>query len=220
MTLLDFVPDGILFNFREEISAVNRLWSKRPLISITICGLLMCVASGQTSVTQASPVENISATTKFIPYNNGLKYGLAIEHPENWNITERDSGIWFSSPGDGSGNFGIQIQPTQNKSLQELVKIQLVQYTEGFKDFRVLSSKNTTLLGSISNRTDYSFKTEEPKFLGTNLFGTDTINFLAFAISTIKNDKLYSVTYISPAEKYNEFLPIAEKMLSTLRIQE
>ena len=198
---------------------MNRLWSKRPLISLTICWLLLYVASGQASIIQASTAENNPFTTKFIPYN-ASKYLLAFEYPENWNITERDSGIWFSSPGDGTGNFGIQIQPTQNKSMQELVRIQLVQYDKGFKDFRVLSSKNTTLLGSISNRTDYSFKTEEPKFLGTNLFGVDTINFLAFAISTIKNDKLYSVTYISPAEKYNEFLPIAEKMLSTLRIQE
>ena len=208
------------FNSSEEVSAVNRLCSKKPLISITICGLLMCVASGQASVIQASTVENNSATTKFIPYNNGSKNGLAIEHPENWNITERDLGIWFSSPGDGDGNFGIQIQPTQNKSLQELVEIQLVQYNAGFKDFRVLSSKSTTLLGNTANQTDYSFKTEEPKFLGTNLFGTDTINFLAFAISTIENDKLYSVTYISPAEKFDVFLPIAEKMLSTIRIEE
>ena len=114
---------------------MNRFWSKRPLISITICWLLMYVASGQASVIQASTAENNSATTKFIPYNNGLKHGLAIEYPENWNITERDSGVWFSSPGDGSGNFGIQIQPTQNKSLQELVKIQLVQYSEGVQRF-------------------------------------------------------------------------------------
>jgi hypothetical protein len=178
----------------------------------------MYVGSGQASVIQASTVEKNSATTKFIPYKNGLKHGLAIEHPKNWNITERDSGVWFSSPGDGSGNFGIQIQPTQNKSLQELVKIQLVQFSGEFKDFRVISSKNTSLSGNTANRTDYSFKTEEPKFLGTNLFGTYTTNFLAFAISTIKNDKLYSVTYISTAEKYNEFLPIAEKMLSTLKI--
>ena len=104
---------------------LNGFCSRSYLIAITVCWLLMCVASGQASVIQASTAENNPASAKFIPYNNGLKYGLAIEYPENWNITERDSGVWFSSPGDGSGNFGIEIQPSQNKSLQELVKIQL-----------------------------------------------------------------------------------------------
>jgi hypothetical protein len=197
---------------------VNSLLTKKHLVGITICGLLMCVAFGQVSVIQASTEENNPSTSKFIPYNNTSNYGLAFEYPENWKITERDSGVWFSSL-DGSGNIGIQIQPTQNRSLQELVKIQLVQYKAGFKDFRVLSSNGTTISGNAANRTDYSFKTEEPKFLGTNLFGTDILNFSAIAISAIKNDNLYSVTYISTAENFNIFLPIAEKMLSTIRIQ-
>lgn len=197
---------------------MNRFLTKKHLAGITICGLLMCMASSQVSLVQAATEENNPSTTKFIPYNNASKYGLVFEYPENWNITARDSGVWFSSL-DGTGNVGIQIQPTQNRSLQELVKIQLVQYEAGFKDFRVLSSNRTTLSGNEANRTDYSFKTEEPKFLGTNLFGTDILNFLGIAISTIKNDNLYSVTYISTAENFDIFLPIAEKMLSTIRIE-
>ena len=198
---------------------MNGFCSRSYLIAITVCWLLMCVSSGQASVIQASTAENNPTSAKFVPYSNGSKFGLAVEYPENWNITERDSGVWFSSPGDGSGNFGIEIQPSQNKSLQELVKIQLDQYKEGFKDFRILSSNITTLLGNTSNRTDYSFKTEEPKFLGTTLFGTDTLNFLAFAISTIKNDNLYTVSYVSTAKNFDTFLPVVEKMIYALRTQ-
>ena len=114
---------------------MNRFLIRKSLIVIPICSLLICVASGQISIIQASTSENNPSTTKFIPYNNASKYGLAFEYPENWRITERDSGIWFSSPVDGSGNFGIQIQPAQNRSLQELVKIQLDQYNEGIQRF-------------------------------------------------------------------------------------
>ena len=197
---------------------MNRLLIRKSLILIPICSLLICVASGQIPIIQASTSENNPSTTKFIPFNNASKYGIAFEYPENWRITERDSGIWFSSPVDGSGNFGIQIQPAQNRSLQELVKIQLVHYNKGFEDFRVLSSNITSLLGNKANLTNYSFKTEEPKYLGTNLFGTDTLNFLAIMISTIRNDNLYSVTYISTAENFDIFLPTVQKMLSTLKI--
>ena len=177
------------------------------------------MALGQISFSQASATEdNNPSSTKFIPYNDS-KYGLSFEYPANWNITERESGIWFSSL-DGTGNIGFQIQPAQGKSLQELVKIQLDQYNVEFKDFRVLSSNSTTLAGNAANRTDYSFKTEEPKYLGTSLFGTDILNFLATAISTIRNDNLYTVTYISTADTFDIFLPIAEKMMSSIRIQQ
>lgn len=198
---------------------MNRLSTKNYSIGIAIFWLFVCIAYGQVSFSQASTIGDNPSSTKFIPYNVS-KYGLSFEYPGNWNITERESGIWFSSPVDGTGNIGIQIQPAGNKTLQELVKIQLVQYNVGFKDFRVLSSNSTTLAGNAANRTDYSFKTEEPKFLGTSLFGTDILNFLAIAISTIKNDNLYTVTYISTAENYDIFLPIADKMMSSLRIQQ
>ena len=126
--------------------------------------------------------------------------------------------IWFASPVDGSGNLGIQMQTAQNISLQELVKGQLERYQQGFKDFRVISSNLTTLSGVTANRTDYSFKSEESKYLGTDLFGTNIDNYLAIAVSTIKNGNLYTITYISTAENFNIFLPIAERMLSTLKL--
>lgn len=197
---------------------MSSLLTKNSLIGIAIYWLFVCIVFGQVSYSQASATGDNPSSTKFIPYN-GSKYGLSFEYPANWNISERESGIWFSSP-DGSGNFGIQIQPAQDKSLQELVKIQLDQYNVGFKDFRVLSSNSTTLAGNAANRTDYSFKTEEPKFLGTTLFGTDILNFLAIAISTLRNDNLYTVTYISTAENFDIFQPIVEKMLSSIIIQQ
>ena len=110
------------------------------------------------------------------------------------------------------------MQPVQNISLQEIVKGQLERFKHGFKDFRVISSNLTTLSGVTANRTDYSFKSEEPKYLVLDLFGTYIDNYLAIAVSTVKNGNLYTITYISTAENFDIFLPIAERMLSTLKL--
>jgi eukaryotic-like serine/threonine-protein kinase len=191
--------------------------------------VLACIAISTISIITNYPpiifVMHVSAqensnvsNVPFKPYNN-TQYKFAIEYPENWNIKERDSAIWFASPVDGSsGNFGVQVQSSQNISMGQLVQDQLERYKQGFKDFHVISSNLTSLFGKTANRTDYSFKSEEPKYLGTDLFGTTIDNFLALAVSTIKNGNFYTVTYISTAENFDKFLPTAEKMLSTLKL--
>ena len=63
--------------------------------------------------------------------------------------------------------------------------------------------------------TDYKFKMEFPKFLGIL---TDVVDYSAIQISSIKDEKLYTLTYFSPVENFYIFLPIVEKMLSTLKI--
>lgn len=162
----------------------------------------------------ATVVETTSPTTmKFIDYNSS-KLGFNVQHPANWNITEDQSGVWFVSPVDSTGNIRIERQPTYNQSLSDLVAVQLLQARESYKDLKVLSSNLTSLDGSPANRTDYQFKIEEPKFLGVDVF-----DFSAIQISTIKNGKFYTFTYFSNPDNFHIFLPIAQKMLSTLRLQ-
>lgn len=68
----------------------------------------------------------------------------------------------------------------------------------------------TTLGGLPGNRTDYKFKVEVPKFLGSNIF-----DYTAFQVSAIKDDRLYTFTYFSTPEDFYLFLPIAQIMLSS-----
>jgi hypothetical protein len=97
---------------------------------------------------------------------DGSKYGIMIQYPENWNITEDTSGVWFISPVDESGNIRITSEPSQNLSLADLVQIQNLQTKSSNKDLNIVSSNMTTIDGTPANRTDYKFKAEFPKFLG------------------------------------------------------
>jgi hypothetical protein len=97
---------------------------------------------------------------------------------ENWNITERDSGVWFSCPGDGSGNVGFKFNQPKISLCKNKLKFSWNNIRKDSKIF-VFRLQTAPLSENATNRTDYSFKTEEPKLLRTNLFGTHILNFLA-----------------------------------------
>ena len=156
--------------------------------------------------------EESPTTSKFVTYD-GSKYGFSIQHPENWIKKEDPSGIWFVSPVDESGNIRIESQPNQNVSLTDLVQFQLLQSKESYKNLNIVSSNMTTIDKTPANRTDYKFNVEVPKFMGADVYDYDAIK-----ISTLKDDKLYTVTYFAPSDTFYIFLPIVQKMLSTLKI--
>jgi hypothetical protein len=160
----------------------------------------------------AGQEEGSPTTTEFVNYDGMKKYGISIEYPANWNITEDASGVWFISPVE-SGNVRITSQPARNLSLVDLVQIQNLQTKNSNKELTIVSSNMTTLDGTPANRTDYKFKVEVPKLLGADIFDYDAIR-----ISGIKDDKLYTLTYFATPETFYIFLPIVQKMLSTLKI--
>jgi hypothetical protein len=151
-------------------------------------------------------------TTKLIPYD-GSKYGIDIDYPSNWNITEDDDGVWFVSPVDQTVNIRIKSESIGNASLAKLVQAQLLISQNAHKELNIVSSNITVLDGNPANRTDYKFKEEIPKFLGADL-----LDYTSFQISAVKGDKLYTFIYFSTPDNFYLFLPIAQKMLSTLKI--
>lgn len=192
--------------FTRTLLLTITFWLALGFLIYTSQMLPMNISSAQTTTT--SPT-----TTKFVDYD-GSKYGFHVQYPANWNLTQDQVGIWFVSPVDSTGNIRIERQPALNQSLSDLVNVQLLQAKDSYKDLKVISSNLTTLGGNPANRTDYQFKIEEPRFMGV-----DTFDFKAIQISTINNNNLYTFTYFSNPEHYDIFLPIAQKMISSLKIQ-
>ena len=156
--------------------------------------------------------QNSPTTSNFVTFD-GSKHGFSIQYPENWNITQDATGVWFSSPVEGTGNIRVESQPAQNMSLTDLVQFQLMQTKNSNKELNIISS-NMTMLDKIpANRTDYKFKVEIPKFLGADIF-----DYGAIQISAIKDNTLYTVTYFADPETFHIFLPIVQKMLGSLKI--
>ena len=132
--------------------------------------------------------------------------------PANWNTTEDQSAVWFVSPVDSTGNIRIERQPASNLSLSDLVNVQLFQSKESYNEFKIPIFEHYFTGRKSCERTDYQFKIEEPKFMGVDVF-----DFTAIQISTIKNNNFYTFLYYSNPENFHIFLPIAQKMISTLK---
>lgn len=158
------------------------------------------------------PTGSSVTTEAFISYNNPDNH-FSLQYPRNWNITEDQSGVWFTSPVDKSGNFRIEGQPANNRTLSDLVAIQLNQSKNDFKDFKIIRSNNITLAGITANLTDYSFTIEEQ-----NLFATNSYNFIGMQISALKNNDLYTITYFSNPENFDIYLPTVQKMIESIKL--
>lgn len=159
--------------------------------------------------------QDLPSTSEFATYN-GSKYGIGmtIQYPENWNIEEDELGTWFRSPVNAAGNLRIEKLPNiaENRTLSEVVP--LLQTREGYKEISIISSNLTTLDGNIANKTDFIFKLETP-----GLFTSEVHEYIMVQIAAVKDSNLYAAIYLSDPENFEIFLPIAEKMVSSLRIQ-
>lgn len=166
---------------------------------------------GLARAAEVSPSQN-ATTSKFLTYN-GTKYGTAIQYPSSWKVSEDATGVWFISPVDETGNVRIESLKAINGSLPLTVQAQLIQSKQSYKEFNIVSSNLTTVDGLPANRTDYKFKLEIAKFLGSESF-----DYTGFQISALKGDRLYTFTYFSTPENFHLFLPIVQKMFSTFKI--
>ncbi len=158
------------------------------------------------------PTRSSVTTEAFISYINP-NYQFSLQYPRDWKVQEDQSGVWFTSPVDKTGNFRIEGQPAYNRTLSDLVAIQLNQSKNNFKDFKIIHSNLTTLAGITANLTDYSFTIEDQ-----NLFVTNTYKFIGMQISALKNNDLYTITFFSNPENFNLYLPIVKKMINSVKL--
>ena len=188
-------------------------------VSVMFLTLIFSVCSSFSNLEMAgaqqgpqSTNQSSTTTSKFVSYN-GTKYGAIIHYPQSWKTNEDANGVWFVSPVDETGNVRIESLKAINGSLPLTVQTQLMLSKTTYKELSIVSTNMTTLDGLPANRTDYKFKVEIPRFLGSDIF-----DYTAFQISALKGDRVYTFTYFSTPENFHLFLPIVQKMLDSVKI--
>lgn len=191
------------------------LSSTRSIPTIFLFLIVIAVFANQVSTANTIYAQQaVVNSSTYVPYD-GSKYGFNVQHPSNWNMSEDGSGVWFFSPVNETANIRFESQPSLNLSLSKNVQAQLLLAKKSYKGLDIVSTNLTNLDGNPANRTDYKFKMEFPKFLGT-----DVVDYAAFQISSINGSKLYTVTYFAPPESFYKFLPTIQKMIGSLKILE
>jgi micrococcal nuclease len=148
-------------------------------------------------------------------YSNG-KLGISLKHPTDWKV--------------GSLKNGIQLIKEENGVYVEIRKhnlespdVQLKQYvgddikdrSSSRQDFKLLNITNSTISGNLpAFKAIYTFaKTVNQKDFATE----GGINKIS-RTWTYADGNAYLVAYVADKEKYDLYLPIAEKIIDSLKI--
>jgi eukaryotic-like serine/threonine-protein kinase len=157
-----------------------------------------------------SPVITIRTTiaqtgqADFTTYENP-KFGIRLQYPSDWGRLDlsflgASADIDFYPLADTSGTKDVRIQvkalPLQNMTLGQYTNAQ-VNSIEG----QILKS-NATTLGSLPAH----------EVVFTNI-GLKTMQ-----VWTLKDDKVYAITYVAEAEDYESDLQIAQRIIESFRI--
>lgn len=152
-------------------------------------------------------------TEKLLPYINS-NYEFQIEYPVNWARQDiedavTDQVVTFVSQQNASDDF------------QEKVTIRVEAYSgtlqESMNDFvtRALNSK-----ANIVSKSDTNTLANRK---GNKLIFTrneDSGSFKYLQVWTLKNDKLYVITYTAEIYDYDTFIDIAEKMIASFKLNQ
>jgi hypothetical protein len=157
----------------------------------------------------------ITTSSPFLTYENPT-YRIRIQYPSDWEkleFSQRNIVVIFRSPRENSSdtkleNLLIQVGnlPSQNIPLDEVVRANINKLKQSLIDFELTELNATTLSGNNPAH----------KVVYTNREGEDELKTMQ--VVSIKEDKIYLITYTAEASRYDRYLPIIQKMIDSFRI--
>jgi 4-amino-4-deoxy-L-arabinose transferase-like glycosyltransferase len=169
-----------------------------------------------------SQASTTTTTANFKTFENSM-YEIRIQYPPNWEIDTHQGSegenivyaIDFNSPYENdsdrlSDSFTINIEKisAKNMELDKYAKSVINYYRESFN--LIESNINSTLAGYPAYGLTYT--------LVYHRFGENDINIKAREIGTIVGNRVYYITYFAEATKYDNYLPIIQKMIDSFKI--
>jgi hypothetical protein len=164
------------------------------LLTLIILLLLSSITSIQIAIAQAD----------FTTYENP-KFGIRLQYPSDWGRLDlsflgASADIDFYPLNDTSGTKDVRIQvkalPLQNMTLEQYTNTQ-INSVEG----QILES-NATTLGNLPAH----------EIVFTNI-GLKTLQ-----VWTLKDDKVYTITYVAEEDDYENELQIAQRIIESFGV--
>lgn len=157
----------------------------------------------------------ITTSSPFLTYENPT-YRIRIQYPSDWEkleFSQRNIVVIFRSQPENASdtkleNLLIQVGnlPSQNIPLDEVVRANINNLKQSLIDFELIELNATTLSGNNPAH----------KVVYTNREGEDELKTMQ--VVSIKEDKIYLITYTAEASRYDRYLPIIQKMIDSFRI--
>jgi PsbP-like protein len=189
------------------------------VLLISSSAMLKQSALAQKNATTATTIAPSPITTKttnnFLTYENPT-IGINIQYPADWIKNATSQGVTFILAAKNNSNpdqfwakldaFNVPGFPL-NMPLKAMADGVLNGYKRSLPNFQLESYTNTTLGGNPAVKIVYMFTNSKEG----NLKATD--------IGTIKNNRLYVIQYYVESAKYQNYLPILQKIVDSFTIK-
>jgi Excalibur calcium-binding domain len=170
------------------------------------------------TVEKTAPIKKIDNQTQFMTnesYSN-TKLGISLKHPTDWKAAYLKNGIQFIKEKNG---VYVEIRKHNLESphveLKQYVGDDIKDRSSSRQDFKLLNITNSTISGNLpAFKAIYTFaKTVNQKDFATE----GAVNKIS-RTWTYVDGNAYSVAYVADKDNYDLYLPIAEKIIDTLKI--
>lgn len=172
------------------------------------CIYLMSAHDNQFAVSEPlTPA--IGKATNVSTYKN-YTFGINIQYPSDWKKVEDDRGSWFRNTNE-SVNVRVESMAYQNRSLDQLTIRQSNLTRQQFPGQTLAESDSTTIGDNYpAHKIVFTFP-EEPNALNGR-------EFKEMQVWTINNSRAYIISYFTTVDDYDNYLPMAQKIINSFRI--
>ena len=149
-------------------------------------------------------------------YYSNSKFGISLEHPVDWKVGDLKNGMQFIKETNG---VYVEIRrhnlDSPDAQLKEYVTDYIKDRSTSREDFKLLNITETTISENLpAYKAIYTFlKTDNQKDF-TSGGATNKI----LRLWTFTQDNAYLVAFVADKDKYDFYLPIAEEIIDTLKI--
>jgi endonuclease YncB( thermonuclease family) len=165
---------------------------------------------------QQTPFDSESSESSETQSYSNSKLGISLEHPTDWKVGSLKNGIQLIKEKNG---VYVEIR----KHNLESPDVQLEQYagddikdrSSSREDFKLLNITKTTISGDLpAYQALYTFlKTDNQKD-----FTIEGTTNKILRIWSFTEDNAYHLAFVADNDKYDLYLPVAEKIIDTLKI--
>ena len=171
------------------------------------------ISNPENVIGQINETESGFSTFESYNYKNP---GISLEHPPDWKFASLKNGMQLIKEENG---VYVEIRKhdleSSNTNLKQYVFDDIKERSTERQDLEMLNITETMISGSLpAYATEYTFlKTEDQKDFTINGTTNKILRFWTFA-----NGNAYTVAYVSEMQDYDLYLPIALKIIDTLKI--
>ena len=167
----------------------------------------------------------VNADQDFLTYKNST-YGIKIQHPSNWEKVEVDLPINMivtfnpKTEDDSDTVIDILITPIpSDMALDNFTDDYIDLLRDIYIDFTIIESSQSFLAGNSAHKIVYTARMERDDTLKNvmEVYHIDTLEKV-MEVWTVNNNKVYIISYYAEQKTYDNYLPVAQKMVDSFEI--